>query len=90
MEFETYRGVGNTRHLVISNDVKSVFVWIAEDTGKVLGTRVVYHQAFHDGKYVVYERKASFCEAEKCLEKYKEVLSRSRTQKGLDKLSSWN
>ncbi len=89
MEFETYKGIGNTRHLVISNDVKSVFIWIA-DTGKVLGTRVVYHQVFHDGKYVVYERKASFCEAEKCIGKYKEVLS--RTQKGREKLAlfGWN
>lgn len=90
MEFRTYNGIGNTRHLVFENDVKSIFVWIADDTGKVLGTHTCYYQVFRDGNYVVYERKAFFCETEKCIEKYKEVLS--RTQKGRDKLSlfGWN
>lgn len=84
--FYTTKDIGNTRNLVIKNNVKAVFVWIADDTGKVLGKHTYYYQ----GNRSIYERRASFCEVERCIEKYKEVLS--RTQKGRNKIAlfGWN
>lgn len=72
MKVEAYNGIGNTMHVVLYvSEVKSVYVWLAIDNGKVLGSHVYYDMTFPDGKYTVYERKATFCEVEKCLEVYK-------------------
>ena len=52
------------------NDCKVIYLWIDAIHGKILAKKVWYFQ----GAECVYERKASYAEAEKCYKIYKDVL----------------